>query len=134
MACKVQMWPQAPLTGGIHWKRGCTVRQREASNGAPGVAPPLPSPTLLLCPPLVSTGDALLFYSLRPDGTEDPKSMHGSCPTLKGVRTGRLEPRPACMLGSERPGRPNVHGGRACSCGPSSCQAAKPTSFCALFL
>lgn len=25
-------------------------------------------------------GNALLFYSLKPDGTEDPKSLHGSCP------------------------------------------------------
>lgn len=31
-------------------------------------------------------GNALLFYSLKPDGTEDPKSTHGSCPTLKGVK------------------------------------------------
>jgi hypothetical protein len=29
-------------------------------------------------------GDALMFYSLTPDGTEDPKSLHGSCPTTKG--------------------------------------------------
>jgi prolyl 4-hydroxylase len=28
-------------------------------------------------------GDALLFYSLKPNGEEDPSSMHGSCPTLK---------------------------------------------------
>lgn len=30
-------------------------------------------------------GDLLLFYALRPDGTEDDTSLHGSCPTLKGV-------------------------------------------------
>ena len=29
-------------------------------------------------------GDALMFYSLHPDGSLDPTSMHGSCPTLKG--------------------------------------------------
>lgn len=29
-------------------------------------------------------GDALMFYSLTPDGKEDPKSLHGSCPTTKG--------------------------------------------------
>mmetsp|Transcript_36236 Transcript_36236/g.107015 ORF Transcript_36236/g.107015 Transcript_36236/m.107015 type:complete len:183 (+) Transcript_36236:202-750(+) len=29
-------------------------------------------------------GDALLFYSLKPDGTTDDKSLHGSCPTLAG--------------------------------------------------
>ncbi len=28
-------------------------------------------------------GDALLFYSLKPNGETDPTSMHGSCPTLK---------------------------------------------------
>lgn len=31
-------------------------------------------------------GNALLFYSLHPDGREDPKSLHGSCPTLKGTK------------------------------------------------
>ena len=25
-------------------------------------------------------GNALMFYSLKPDGTEDPRSLHGSCP------------------------------------------------------
>jgi hypothetical protein len=29
-------------------------------------------------------GDALLFYSLTPDGKEDQRSVHGSCPTIKG--------------------------------------------------
>ncbi len=31
-------------------------------------------------------GNALLFYSLHPDGREDPRSLHGSCPTLKGTK------------------------------------------------
>lgn len=31
-------------------------------------------------------GDALLFYSLRPDGSPDPSSTHASCPTLKGEK------------------------------------------------
>lgn len=31
-------------------------------------------------------GNALLFYSLKPDGSEDVKSTHGSCPTLKGTK------------------------------------------------
>lgn len=31
-------------------------------------------------------GDALLFYSQKPDGTNDPASMHGSCPTTKGEK------------------------------------------------
>lgn len=29
-------------------------------------------------------GDALMWYSLRPDGQVDTHSIHGSCPTLKG--------------------------------------------------
>ena len=31
-------------------------------------------------------GDAVLFYSLKPDGEEDPSSLHGSCPTTRGVK------------------------------------------------
>jgi len=31
-------------------------------------------------------GDAVLFYSLKPDGEPDPASLHGSCPTTKGVK------------------------------------------------
>ncbi|KAK1325813.1 hypothetical protein QJS10_CPA01g00343 [Acorus calamus] len=29
-------------------------------------------------------GDALLFWSMRPDGTLDPLSLHGACPVIKG--------------------------------------------------
>ena len=31
-------------------------------------------------------GDAVLFYSLLPNGTVDPLSEHGSCATLKGQK------------------------------------------------
>jgi len=31
-------------------------------------------------------GDAVLFWSIRPDGTFDPKSFHGSCPVIKGEK------------------------------------------------
>lgn len=31
-------------------------------------------------------GDGLLFYSLFPNGTIDPTSLHGSCPVIKGVK------------------------------------------------
>jgi prolyl 4-hydroxylase len=31
-------------------------------------------------------GNALFFYGLKPDGTGDAKSTHGSCPTLKGEK------------------------------------------------
>jgi len=39
---------------------------------------------------LAMQGDALMFYSLTPDGKEDPMSMHGSCPTTKGCVLGLL--------------------------------------------
>ncbi|CAJ2635848.1 unnamed protein product [Trifolium pratense] len=29
-------------------------------------------------------GDALLFWSMKPDGTLDPSSLHGGCPVIKG--------------------------------------------------
>ncbi|XP_051140566.1 probable prolyl 4-hydroxylase 9 isoform X2 [Andrographis paniculata] len=31
-------------------------------------------------------GDGLLFYSLFPNGTLDPTSLHGSCPVIKGQK------------------------------------------------
>ncbi|MBA0858325.1 hypothetical protein Goshw_024206 [Gossypium schwendimanii] len=31
-------------------------------------------------------GDALLFFNLHPDTTTDPKSLHGSCPVIKGEK------------------------------------------------
>ncbi|KAJ4847061.1 hypothetical protein Tsubulata_039066 [Turnera subulata] len=31
-------------------------------------------------------GDALLFFSLHPNATADPKSVHGSCPVIKGEK------------------------------------------------
>lgn len=31
-------------------------------------------------------GDALLFFSLFPDGNKDPSSLHGSCPTTAGEK------------------------------------------------
>lgn len=31
-------------------------------------------------------GDALLFWSLRPDGSLDHASLHGGCPVLKGKK------------------------------------------------
>ncbi|XP_045787209.1 probable prolyl 4-hydroxylase 10 [Trifolium pratense] len=29
-------------------------------------------------------GDALLFWSMKPNGTVDPSSLHGACPVIKG--------------------------------------------------
>ena len=31
-------------------------------------------------------GDALLFFSLHPDATTDPDSLHGSCPVIEGEK------------------------------------------------
>ncbi|EMS64054.1 Prolyl 4-hydroxylase subunit alpha-2 [Triticum urartu] len=31
-------------------------------------------------------GDALLFFSLHPDATTDPDSLHGSCPVIEGQK------------------------------------------------
>ncbi|KAJ4809316.1 Prolyl 4-hydroxylase subunit alpha-2 [Rhynchospora pubera] len=31
-------------------------------------------------------GDAVLFFNLNPDGTTDPKSLHGSCPVIEGEK------------------------------------------------
>ena len=31
-------------------------------------------------------GDAMLFYSLKPDGTQDPASLHTGCPVVKGIK------------------------------------------------
>ena len=31
-------------------------------------------------------GDALLFYSMQPDGALDPLSWHGGCPVLNGTK------------------------------------------------
>ena len=36
--------------------------------------------------PLQTRGDALLFYSLKPDGSEDSASLHGSCPVTEGEK------------------------------------------------
>ncbi|KAL5582435.1 hypothetical protein UlMin_014877 [Ulmus minor] len=33
-----------------------------------------------------SKGDALLFFSLRPDATTDTSSLHGSCPVIEGEK------------------------------------------------
>jgi len=31
-------------------------------------------------------GDALLFWSMHPDGSKDKHSLHGGCPVVKGVK------------------------------------------------
>jgi hypothetical protein len=34
----------------------------------------------------LGAGDALLFYSVKPDGTQDPKALHTGCPVVTGVK------------------------------------------------
>ncbi len=31
-------------------------------------------------------GDAILFFSLKPDGQMDEKSLHGGCPVIRGSK------------------------------------------------
>lgn len=31
-------------------------------------------------------GDALLFWSVNPDGSTDPDSLHGGCPVIRGTK------------------------------------------------
>eukprot|EP00192_Tetraselmis_astigmatica_P025505 CAMPEP_0117690114 /NCGR_PEP_ID=MMETSP0804-20121206/24931_1 /TAXON_ID=1074897 /ORGANISM="Tetraselmis astigmatica, Strain CCMP880" /LENGTH=348 /DNA_ID=CAMNT_0005503093 /DNA_START=330 /DNA_END=1373 /DNA_ORIENTATION=- len=33
-----------------------------------------------------TAGDAVVFYSIKPDGSLDPNSLHGSCPTYAGEK------------------------------------------------
>nr|XP_043634565.1 probable prolyl 4-hydroxylase 10 [Erigeron canadensis] len=32
------------------------------------------------------TGDALVFWNIKPDGTSDDSSLHGECPVIKGTK------------------------------------------------
>ncbi|KXZ56830.1 hypothetical protein GPECTOR_1g749 [Gonium pectorale] len=36
-------------------------------------------------------GDAVLFWSVLPDGTIDPRSLHGSCPVVTGKKWGAVK-------------------------------------------
>jgi hypothetical protein len=51
---------------------------------------PMPStsapPTLLPPAAKPKKGDAMLFFSLRPDGSSDTYSLHTGCPVIKGVK------------------------------------------------
>lgn len=93
---------------------------------APFPLPPIPSPAVpfphsralpchfLSTPFPPSSPPALLFYSLTPDGKEDPKSLHGSCPTTKGWAAGGSVCF-YCMGGAPRPRRAR-RGARARCC------------------
>lgn len=47
-------------------------------------------------------GDAVLFYSLHPNGTIDKHSLHGGCPVHKGEKwvMTKVQPVPPLMPGS----------------------------------
>jgi prolyl 4-hydroxylase len=77
-------------------------------NGAAAALSPCAQQGLAVRP---AKGDMLLFYSLKPDGSEDPTSLHQSCPTLKGekwsatlwVHVGRYQARDDAGAVVERP-------------------------------
>jgi prolyl 4-hydroxylase len=52
-----------------------------AAPGSGGAGSPCARAGVAVAP---RAGDALLFYSLTPDGRVDPKSLHGGCPVLRG--------------------------------------------------
>ena len=77
-------------------------------------------------------GDALLFYSLKPNGQKDEDSLHGSCPVLKGEKwssTKWLHVVPFGARGSEvvkekwNPKSKNVGGGTSKSSSSSSSES-----------
>lgn len=51
-------------------------------------------------------GDALMFYSLTPDGQKDPTSLHGSCPTLKGEKWSATKWIHVAPFGGQPPPKP----------------------------
>ncbi|CAL0311571.1 unnamed protein product [Lupinus luteus] len=48
-------------------------------------------------------GDGILFYSLFPNGTIDPTSLHGSCPVIKGTKWVATK-----WIRNEDQGRPSI--------------------------
>ncbi len=47
-------------------------------------------------------GDALLFWSMHPDGSKDKHSLHGGCPVVKGTKwTMTKWIRDKCILGGQ---------------------------------
>jgi prolyl 4-hydroxylase len=47
-------------------------------------------------------GDALLFWSMHPDGSKDKHSLHGGCPVVKGTKwTMTKWIRDKCVLGGQ---------------------------------
>lgn len=81
-------------------------------------------------------GDALLFYSLLPDGSRDLASLHGSCPVLKGAKWSATKwihvnkfvpPGEVARLRAARGGAD----GKGCADTSPSCKAWAATGECA---
>ena len=51
-----------------------------------GARPPCPAWSPVFPAAKAKKGDALLFFSLKPDGKLDAASMHTGCPVVKGVK------------------------------------------------
>ncbi|KAF6256843.1 hypothetical protein COO60DRAFT_1471072 [Scenedesmus sp. NREL 46B-D3] len=66
-------------------------------------------------------GDALMFYSLTPDGKKDPSSLHGSCPTLKGDKWSATKWIHVAPYGL--PPKPKASGAADCEDEDSNCGA-----------
>jgi prolyl 4-hydroxylase len=83
-------------------------------------------------------GDALLFYSLLPDGTKDLASLHGSCPVTKGqkwsatkwIHVNKFVPpgEVARLRAAREAGGGGANGG--CSDASSNCKAWASTGEC----
>lgn len=80
----VRAGPLAALLARAPWAAGCpagTVRCRQPSTSLTAL--------WLLSQSRAAKakkGDALLFFSLKPDGKLDAASMHTGCPVVKGVK------------------------------------------------
>ena len=55
-----------------------------ANRGTGGASGDCNIPTALKVQPV--KGDVIIFYSLNPDGSIDPLSLHGGCPVLEGTK------------------------------------------------
>lgn len=54
-------------------------------------------------------GDALVFYSLKPDGSLDKASLHGGCPVTKGAKVRRRRGAGGAACPARGPARAHAH-------------------------
>lgn len=73
-ACAVFGWHLMPLARSL-----CSFHGRRHA-----LANPLPAPRVLPCCPCRTPHPAVLFHSIAPNGAFERRSMHGSCPVIKG--------------------------------------------------